>query len=158
MTTWLALDIGDRRIGLAAGSIEAGLARPLSILERRSKGVDFAAIASQAEQVGAERLLVGLPLNMDGSEGPQARKVRNFADRLARRVDLPITLWDERLTSFEADLIMAETGRSQKGSQGHAEASRPNDAVAAAVLLQSYFDRMRSRDASPTGLTDPSGS
>ena len=151
MTTWLALDVGDRRIGLAAGSEEAALARPLGILERRGKRVDFAAIALQAEQIGAERMLVGLPFNMDGSEGPQARRVRHFVHRLGQHLDLPITMWDERLTSFEADLIMAETGQAGRGVH--------NDAIAAAVLLQSFFDHATdTREPRPGRSRDLSGS
>lgn len=136
MTTYLALDVGDRRIGLAAGSDEAGLARPLSILSRHSKRHDFEAIIRQAGEARADYILVGLPLNMDGSEGAQARRVRKFAAQLSRHIDLPLTFWDERLSSFQADLIIAEVGGRRRG--GH------NDDVAAAAILQSYLDHLRS--------------
>ncbi len=134
MTTWLALDIGDKRIGLAVGSDEARLARPLRVLTRGSKEQDFAAIARAVEEVGAEALLVGLPLNMDGSEGPQAKRVRKYAERLRRRLQLPVTYHDERLSSFIADQILAQKPRKKARRQA-------NDAIAAAAILQSFLDQ-----------------
>lgn len=137
MPTWLALDIGERRIGLAAGSDEACLARPLAIITRRTKREEFAAIARTAAECDADRLLVGLPYNMDGSEGPQAKRVRNYVRQMERQVDLPVRYWDERLSSFAADEIIAELGRRR-----HPQ----NDAIAAAMILQSFFDEvLRSR-------------
>lgn len=129
MTTWLALDYGERRLGVATGSDESRLARPLAVLVRRTQREDFAAIARLAVAVGAERILVGLPYRMDGSEGPQARRVRRFARALERYLGLPVVLWDERLSSFEAEQIAAEIGRRR----------RYHDDVAAAMILDSYF-------------------
>lgn len=129
MTTWLALDFGERRIGVAAGSDETRLARPLTVLTRRSRREDFAAIARLAAEVGAERILVGLPYRMDGSEGPQAQRVRRFARDLEHRLGLPVVLWDERLSSFEAEQIAAEVGRRR----------RHHDDIAAVLILESYF-------------------
>ena len=134
MTTWLALDIGDKRIGLAVGNDNARLARPLRVLTRRSKNDDFDAIARAVREVGADELLVGLPLNMDGSEGPQARSVRKYAERLRRRLDMPLRFHDERLTSFIADQILAQ--RPTKNAR-----RQPNDAIAAAAILQSFLDQ-----------------
>ena len=142
MLTWLALDIGDRRIGLATGNDQAWLARPHSILTRRSKREDFAAIARIVEEVGAERLLVGLPYNMDGSEGPQAKRVRNYTTKLQRQLALPVTFWDERLSSFEADQIIIHSGKRRR--------SKHNDDIAAATILQSYLDHLRLQ-ARPSG-------
>ena len=134
MTTWLALDIGDKRIGLAAGNDEARLARPLRVLTRGSKNEDFAAIARAVQEVEAEALLVGLPLNMDGSEGHQARRVRKYAERLRRRLDMPLQYHDERLSSFVADQILAQKSRKKDRRQA-------NDAIAAAAILQSFLDQ-----------------
>lgn len=131
MSVWLALDIGERRIGLAVGSDDARLARPLGIITRRTKREEFAAIARIAAENQAERLLVGLPYNMDGSEGPQAKRIRNYVRLLERQVSLPISFWDERLSSFAADEIIAELGRRRHPH---------NDAIAAATILQSFFD------------------
>ena len=134
MTTWLALDIGARRIGLAVGNDEARLARPLRVLTRGSKNEDFAAIARAMQEVGADALLAGLPLNMDGSEGPQAKSVRKYAERLRRRLGVPLHFHDERLSSFVADQILA--GRATRKAR-----RQPNDAIAAAAILQSFLDR-----------------
>ena len=135
MTTWLALDIGDKRIGLAAGNDSARLARPLRVLTRRSKNEDFEAIARAVQEVGADELLVGLPLNMNGSEGPQAKSVRKYAERLRRRLEMPLRFHDERLTSFVADQILAQRTRKKARQQ-------PNDAIAAAAILQSFLDQL----------------
>jgi len=137
MTTWLALDIGDKRIGLAAGNDAARLARPLRVLTRRSKNEDFGSIARAMQEVGADELLVGLPLNMNGSEGPQAKSVRKYAERLRRRLDVPLRFHDERLSSFVADQILARRP-TKKGR------SQPNDAIAAAAILQSFLDQLPS--------------
>jgi putative Holliday junction resolvase len=131
MSTWLALDIGERRIGLAAGSDDARLARPLGIITRHLKQAEFAAIARIAAENHADRLLVGLPFNMDGSEGPQAKRIRNYVRLLARQIALPVSFWDERLSSFAADEIIGELGRRRHPH---------NDAIAAALILQSFFD------------------
>jgi putative Holliday junction resolvase len=135
MTTWLALDIGDRRIGLAAGNDSARLARPLRVIVRRSKNEDFDAIARAVQEVEADELLVGLPLNMNGSEGPQAKSVRKYAERLRRRLDMPLRFHDERLSSFIADQILAQRTRKKARQQ-------PNDAIAAAAILQSFLDQL----------------
>ncbi len=135
MTTWLALDIGDRRIGLAVGNDSARLARPLRVLTRRSKNEDFDAIARAVAEVDADELLVGLPLNMDGSEGPQAKRVRKYAERLRRRLNIPLRYQDERLSSFIADQILAQRPSKKARSQ-------PNDAIAAAAILQSFLDQL----------------
>ncbi len=135
MTTWLCLDIGDKRIGLAAGNDQARLARPLRVLIRGSKEQDFEAIVRVVNEVGADALLVGLPLNMDGSEGPQAKRVRKYAERLRRRLNLPLVYHDERLSSFVADEILAQKPRRK-------DRRIPNDAIAAAAILQSFFDQL----------------
>ena len=137
MTTWLALDIGDKRIGLAVGNDAARLARPLHVLTRRSKNEDFEAIARAMQEVGADELLAGLPLNMDGSEGPQAKSARKYAERLRRRLNVSLRFQDERLTSFIADQILAQR-RTQKARR------QPNDAIAAAAILQSFLDQLPS--------------
>jgi len=135
MTTWLALDIGERRIGLATGNDQAWLARPHGILTRRSKREDFDAIDRIAQELAVDHLLVGLPYNMDGTEGPQAKSVRKYATRLQTQIEVPITFWDERLSSFEADQIIFQNDRRRR--------SKYNDDVAAATFLQTYLDHLR---------------
>jgi putative Holliday junction resolvase len=105
-------------------------------MKRRSKAEDFARIANLVREHGVDRLVVGLPLNMDGSQGAQARRVTRYAGRMADALaesglDVDVVFWDERLSTEEASEIMgAGGGRGQRV-----------DAVAAAVILQSYLDR-----------------
>ncbi|RME85897.1 MAG: Holliday junction resolvase RuvX [Caldilineae bacterium] len=145
MTTYLALDIGDKRIGLALGNDRARLARPYRVIQRRSKRDDFARIRTVIETESVDHLLIGLPLNMDGSEGPQARRVRNYTRHLLRAIDLPHTFVDERLSSFEADRLLREGQSRRRG---------PNDDIAAAVFLQAYLDRIGT-PSPPSSSPDP---
>lgn len=133
----LGLDIGDRRIGVAVSDPTGLLATPLEVYRRRDIAVDVAHLTAVARQEEAEGLVVGLPVNMNGTEGPQAEKVRAFARELETSA-LPILFWDERLSTMEADRRMQAAGRKRKrGVVQH------NDAEAAAVILESYLDRVR---------------
>src|SRR5688572_6929255 len=105
-----ALDVGDARVGVAI-SDELGLTtRGLRVVRRRGGRHDLDAIARLLEPHLPVRIVVGLPLNMDGTEGPQATKVRRFAARVAEHTGLAVELWDERLTTIEAEELMQETG------------------------------------------------
>ncbi len=127
MRRYLALDVGERRIGLAVGDVGGGIARPLRTLVRRALAADVAAIGEVARKEEVTALLIGLPLTLRGDEGPQAARVRRFADPLAR-LGLPIDFHDERFTTAEAE------------SQGATD----RDAGAAAILLEDF---LRSRSA-----------
>jgi len=129
----LGLDIGERRIGIAISTPEGGLAVPLRILEREKEPVDIERIAEIARSEDAGAIVVGDPLSLDGSVGPQARSVRAFARRLQSSTGLRVELWDERLTSVQA-------GRSPSRQRG------PIDDLAAAIILQAYLDRQRSAE------------
>jgi len=136
----LALDVGERRIGVAVGEV---LARPLTTLRRRSKAQDFAALAELVRQHQIDTLVVGLPLNMDGSSGFQAQRTARYAERLHSALTemgltVQMVLWDERLSTAHADALLSEIGHN--AGQRHAQI----DAVAAAVILQSYLDRNHS--------------
>jgi len=122
---YLALDVGDRRIGMAVGDVGGGIARPLRTLKRRSVVADLAAIKEVARKEEVSALVIGLPLTLRGEEGPQAARVRRFAEA-CRELGLPIELYDERYTTAEA---------------AHQGAKDP-DAGAAVVLLE---DLLRSR-------------
>ena len=135
----LALDVGDRRVGVAVGDMTVRLARPLTIIVRRSKREDFAKIAWLVEEHGATGLVVGYPLNMDGSVGSQARRVQRYAAALEQAVPVPIILWDERLSSDEA----AERLRAADGDRRRRR--KYLDDAAAAVILQEYMDAQGSR-------------
>jgi len=122
---YLALDVGDRRIGMAVGDVGGGIARPLRTLKRRSVVADLAAVKEVVRKEEVSALVIGLPLTLRGEEGPQAARVRRFADA-CRDLGLPIELYDERYTTAEA---------------AHQGAKDP-DAGAAVVLLE---DLLRSR-------------
>lgn len=123
---YLALDVGDRRIGLAVGDVGGGIARPLRTLVRRGNAADLAAIRELARKEEVTALLIGLPLTLRGEEGPQAARVRRFAETL-NELGLPIEMQDERFTSTEATL------------QGAADV----DAGAAVILLEEFLRSRR---------------
>ena len=132
----MALDVGEARIGVAVCDPLGLTVRPLRTLRRRSRRQDFDALARIYAEEEAVQVVCGLPLNMDGSEGPQAHKVRNWAARFERVLrairgeEVRLVFWDERLSSFAADEWIAEFGAHAAGQ----------DAVAAAVILRSYLD------------------
>jgi putative Holliday junction resolvase len=130
----MGLDVGDRRIGVALSDETATLASALTTLGRTGAGKDAAAVAALARDHEVVAVVVGLPLNMDGSRGPQAEKVVAFVDGLRRRMDVPIVLRDERLTTVEADEKLREAGLGWK------ERKRVVDQAAAVVILQEYLD------------------
>lgn len=129
----LALDPGERRIGIAISDPGGAVARPLQTLVRRSKAEDFEAIASLVAEHGVGLVVVGRPLSLDGTEGPQARRVARYASALAERLTVPLVSWDERFTTAEAEEILRQNRRKRKTAPGL-------DAVAAAVILQRYLD------------------
>lgn len=150
----LAIDLGDKRTGLAVGDRASGIVTPAGVLEvpltLRDGQALLDALARAADEHlppqagGAPTLVVGLPLNMDGSEGPRARLVRAFALRVAERTGRGVDFQDERLTTRDADWAMARSGltRQQKKSR--------RDALAAAALLRDYLAR-------PPGATGETG-
>lgn len=144
----LGLDVGERRIGVAISAPEGRLAVPLRVLERRGEAADAQAIADLARAEGAEALVVGYPLSLDGSAGPQARRVEAFARLLASASGLPLELWDERLSSVQAERPPA--GPARRRARGSRRRRPPADDLAAAIILQSYLDR-RLPDAASTG-------
>jgi putative Holliday junction resolvase len=132
---YLGLDLGRARIGLALADDVLRTARPHSAVERRSDAADLEAIAEVARAYEVTRAVVGLPLNMDGSEGSSARFARGFAEKLGAALGVPVELEDERLSTFEAEGRLRQQGLSAK-------AQRPLiDAEAAAVILQAWLDR-----------------
>jgi putative Holliday junction resolvase len=133
----IGLDYGERRIGVAAGDPLGLTAQPLARIERTSVAADMARIADIARRRSADTVVVGLPLEMDGSMGPQARRVRRFALRLEREIGLPVVLWDERLSTVEAERSLLDAGERRENRR------EVRDSVAAALILQSYLDAQR---------------
>ena len=138
----LALDVGDRRLGVAVSDPLGMWARPLTVITRRSREQDFQAIARLVKEQGAARVVVGHPVTMSGEVGPQARRVERYAAALAERLGVPVVLWDERLSTAEAERLLRESGESSRQYRGRL------DAVAAAVILQSYLDAVEERERS----------
>ena len=134
MTAVLAFDFGERRIGVAVGDMGVGIAHPLQTISGESNEARFTAIGRMIAEWNPARLVVGLPLYLDGGEHELTRLCRRFARRLEGRFGLPTELVDERLTSSEASQSLNEIGlrgRNQKPVL---------DQVAAQHILQSYFD------------------
>ncbi len=131
---YLGLDVGDKRVGAAVGDDEMRIATPLDVIERRSIEDDSRAIGDLAKKFSAEHLVVGLPRNLDDSSGMQAESVKAYAGKIARALGMPLTLWDERLTTIEATERIHASGARGKKSR------RTLDAIAASVILQDYLD------------------
>ena len=134
----LGLDPGERRIGIAISDPTGTLAHPLQTLVRGSREEDFAAIAALVAEHDVDLVVVGWPLSLDGTEGPQARRVARYTDALAACLPVPVVSWDERFTTAAADEILRQI-RGRKGRR-RARARGQVDAIAAAVILQSYLD------------------
>jgi putative Holliday junction resolvase len=132
---YLGVDLGRARIGLALADDVLRQAGPLRVVQRRGDAKDLAAIAEAAREYEVGRAVVGLPLNMDGSEGPAARLSREFAPKLAAALGVPVDLFDERLSTFEAETRLRDRGISAKDARARV------DAEAAAVILQGWLDR-----------------
>ena len=139
----LGIDLGARRIGVAVHSEEGVPARPLETVELTDATQAVNAVSAVVRRELAEEIVVGLPLNMDGSEGMKARAARTFAALLGRKTKLPVILWDERLTTVQAQRARTASGR--KGREGI-------DAEVAAILLQAYLD---SKAGAGAWLDDP---
>jgi putative Holliday junction resolvase len=134
----LGLDLGSRRIGVALSTSDGTLATPYEVISRtRDRQADHRAIARLARDEGAEVLVVGLPLSLDGTDGPAAIAARAEAEELVAATGLPVELWDERLTTVSADRALAELDLDARARR------RVVDKVAAAVMLQAWLDHRR---------------
>jgi putative Holliday junction resolvase len=131
----LALDLGKRRIGLALSDPLGITAQGLPTLERINIRKDLAALAHLAAEHEVRFILLGHPLQMSGREGRQAEGAREFAERLAERTGIEVRLWDERLTTVEAQRVLRESGISI------AKRAKAVDRLSAQILLQSYLAR-----------------
>jgi putative Holliday junction resolvase len=133
----IGLDLGTKTIGVAASDPERRLAAGVATVERKKFSDDAARLLAFAAERKASAFVLGLPINMDGSEGPRAQSTRAFARNFARLTDLPIGLWDERLSTaaVERDLLAADVSRAKR--------AEVIDQHAAAFILQGALDRLR---------------
>jgi putative Holliday junction resolvase len=130
----MALDVGSRTIGLAVTDPLGFTAQGLITIRRKNKRTDLAALAEVIANYGVVELVVGLPLRMSGAEGRQSEKMREFVAVLQQRFTLPIHLWDERLTSVEANRVLRETEMSIK------KRAAVVDQLAAVLILQNWME------------------
>jgi putative Holliday junction resolvase len=140
----IGLDLGSKTIGVAASDPDRRVAAPVETISRQRFNLDARRILDLAAERRAAGLVLGLPINMDGSEGPRAQATRAFARNLARLTELPIALWDERLSTaaVERALIAADASRAKRKSV--------IDQHAAAYILQGALDRLwRERPSEP---------
>jgi len=128
----LGLDLGERRIGVALSDPSGWLASPLTVLRCQSQEADLTAIAQLVEQHGVERVIVGYPRSLDGTVGPQAQRVEKTVAQMRTTLQVPVILWDERLSTAQAERMIHEAGKRVRRDR--------IDAAAAAVILQSYLD------------------
>jgi putative Holliday junction resolvase len=131
----MGLDVGERRIGVAIAASEALPALPFTVLHRTEEEADLKAVLALADEHGVRRIVVGLPRSLDGSIGRQAETVLAFSRALAQRTDIPVDTWDERLSTVAAERLLQQAGLKRGKRKAH------RDALAAALVLQSYLDR-----------------
>lgn len=136
---FVGLDVGDRRIGIAVSDPTGALASPREVYTRCGQHADIQHVLDLIVEYEASAVVVGLPKNMNGTEGPQAEKTREFADALAQR-GLSVALWDERLSTVEVTRRMVEQRHKRRGIQQRV------DSEAAALILQSYLDHVRIKE------------
>jgi putative Holliday junction resolvase len=139
----LGLDVGSRRIGLAISDPLGITAQGLETLQRRNKRQDLAALEHLIHAYAVREIVVGLPLRMSGAEGTQSEKMQAFADDLRKRFRLPVHLWDERLTSAEANRLLRETELSIE------KRAKAVDRMAAVLILQAWMEKRLVRPSQP---------
>jgi len=135
---YLCLDVGERHIGVAISDPTGTIARPLQTLEHRSKREDFSAISDLVEEYDVDAVVVGRPLSLDGTVGPQAERIDRYTGALSEHLEVPVIPWDERFSTATADEILRQT-RKEKAKR-RARANGEIDAIAAAVILRSYLN------------------
>lgn len=131
-----ALDVGDKRIGVALSDPLGIVAQPIGVVERRSQKADSAAIVALLDARPVDKVIVGLPLSMNGSEGEQADKVRHFAAFFAAHTGLEVVFQDERMTTVQGERMLIESGMRRERRR------QVRDTVAATIILQAYLDSM----------------
>lgn len=139
------LDLGTKTIGISVSDLGRRFATPREVIKRVKFGIDAEALLAMAAKEKIAAFVIGLPINMDGSEGPRAQKSRAFVRNAANLTDLPFLFWDERLSTVAAERALIEMDVSRKKRDGRI------DSAAAAFILQGVLDRLQTLDASPAG-------
>ena len=148
----IGIDYGTRRIGIAIADSRGIIVTPAATLKASGTASgDAVLILEWARQIDAAGIIVGLPLNMDGSDSAQTKSARTVAEELRKRGALPVELWDERLSSFQADLFLDDADVRRSRRKGL------RDAIAAQVILQSYLNAQRGDDGPTDAPVAPDG-
>jgi putative Holliday junction resolvase len=147
----LGLDVGAKTIGVAVSDSALSVATAVGTIRRRRLAADLAELAGIVQSRAAGGLVIGLPLNMDGSEGPRCQSVRQFARHLLAQMDLPVAFWDERLSTLAVTrpMIEADLTRNQR--------AKAVDALAATYILQGALDALRASPADQAPPPPPHG-
>ncbi len=150
------LDLGTKTIGVALSDLGRRMAAPLALINRRKFSLDVAELKRLADEHKPAAIIIGLPLNMDGSEGPRAQSTRSFVRNLLPLIEIPVVFWDERLSTVAVTrtLLEADTSRRKRGELV--------DKMAAAFILQGVLDRLERiaqdrEDAAGDGAGDSGG-
>ncbi|MFY9603505.1 MAG: Holliday junction resolvase RuvX [bacterium] len=133
----LGLDVGDKTIGVAVSDPLGLTAQGVEVIRRQGRERDLVRLQELVQSYGVDTIVMGLPKNMDGSLGKQAEKVMAFADLVQKNLDLPVVLWDERLTTMAAERALLE------GDLSRGRRREVIDKMAAVLILQGYLDRQR---------------
>lgn len=133
----MAVDYGDAHTGIAVSDPTGFIAGYTGVIDMHDPVRCADLVAEAAKEHAAERIVVGRPLNMNGTSGDRVEKAESFAELLRQRVEVDVVLWDERLTSVDANRILSDAGKKKKRQK------RLVDAVAASLILQSYLDYLR---------------
>lgn len=134
----LGLDHGDVRTGVAASDGLGLTAQPREVIREKDTSKTAARVARIAREIEAAEVVVGLPVNMDGTEGPRARKARAFGAKLEEVLAVPVRFWDERLTSVQAERVLRGRGSRQRKAKV--------DVISAQIMLQSYIDAKKRKN------------
>ena len=130
----LGLDVGEKRIGIAISDAMGVIALGVETFYREEENGIIEKLRSIIKTESVTAIVVGLPLNMNGTEGPKAKEAKDFAEKLKKEIGLPVTLWDERLSTAEVERLMISAGASR------AKRKKKIDKLAAQVILQGYLD------------------
>ncbi|GFR38923.1 putative pre-16S rRNA nuclease [Insulibacter thermoxylanivorax] len=135
----LGLDLGDKTIGVAVSDELGWTAQGVTVIRRQDEESDLEQLQELVDQYGVQKIVVGLPKNMDGSIGPRGEMCRAFAELLKVRFQLPVTMWDERLSTMAAERMLLEADTSRR------KRKKVVDKIAASLILQGYLDYIRMR-------------
>lgn len=137
---YIGIDYGHKRIGLAVSDVLGFMAMPLEIIERQSLQKDVSVIKNIVEKYAIESIVVGLPVNMDGSEGPLAEQARDFGEKLLEEIKIPVEYFDERLTTAQTERMLVE-----EADMSREKRKLVRDKIAATYMLQAYLDCNQSK-------------